>query len=417
MKEDAIKIVIVGHVDHGKSTLIGRLLLDTDSLPKEKMSEIEKISTELGKSTELAYVTDQLKEERERNITIDTTQIFFKTRKRNYVIVDAPGHVEFIKNMMSGASLTNAAVLIVDAHEGVMEQTRRHLYIINLLGIDKIIVVLNKMDLVGYDEKKFEKVKAELERLFETLGIKTSFMLPVSAREGTNISKASPELDWYKGPSLLEALDSLQLNANREVKPLRLPVQDIYEINNEKIIVGRIESGTIKQNQDIVLLPSLKSATVDSIKIFEAHEIKEAKEGESIGVTLKESLLVERGEVIVQKEKLPQLNNRFSGNIFWMSSSPLEINKSFTLRCSTQEITCVAEKIYQRTDTTTFEIIEENSDKLGLNEAGLVQFKTKKPIVVEKFSYIQELGRFVIEDKSNLQGVGIIRGALKSEGS
>ncbi|MCK4821573.1 GTP-binding protein [bacterium] len=245
MEKDILRIVIIGHVDHGKSTLIGRLLLDTNSLPKEKMVEIKKVSRDLGKEAELAFLTDQLKEERERSMTIDTTQIFFRTRKKNYCIIDTPGHVQFLKNMLTGASLAQAAVLIVDVKEGVMEQTRRHSYLIQMLGLDKAIVVFNKMDLINYQGRRFPKIKTELLELLESLNIEPIFLIPISAKEGLNISRKSSKMRWYKGPSLLSALDSLRLNTKTMQRPLRFPIQDIYEINGEKIIVGRVASGIV----------------------------------------------------------------------------------------------------------------------------------------------------------------------------
>jgi sulfate adenylyltransferase large subunit len=407
MEKETVKIVIIGHVDHGKSTLIGRLLLDTNSLPKEKLTEIKKISKELGKETELAYLVDQLKEERERNATIDTTQIFFKTRKRNYVIIDTPGHVEFIKNMITGASLAQIGVLIVDVQEGVMEQTRRHAYIISMLGIDKVIVVFNKMDLVNYERERFNKVRVELLKFLESLKITPFFTVPASAKEGDNICMKSSKMSWYKGPGLLGALNSLKLNIKTTKKPLRFPIQDIYEIEGEKIIVGRIISGIIKQGQKVILLPSFKAARIKIIKVFGKRR-RTAREGENIGLTLSKPVFVERGEVVAQKENPPKATDHFKGNILWMSYEPLQINKTMILRCATQEIECTAERIEKRINSSTLEIIEENAMVLKLNEAGVVIFKTQEPIVVEKFNFIEELGRFIIEREHDLKGIGIV---------
>jgi len=407
VKKDTLKIVIVGHVDHGKSTLIGRLLYDTNSLPREKIAEIKKISKELGKDTELAYLTDQLREERERNVTIDTTQIFFKTRKRDYVIIDAPGHVEFLKNMISGASLAEAAVLIIDAKEGVMEQTRRHSYIISMLGIDKVILVVNKMDLIDYKEERFDEVSSELLKFLEDVEVKPSFVIPVSAREGANISTKSRKMRWYRGPTFLDALDSFRLTKRGAGEDLRFPIQDIYEVDADRIIVGRVASGKIEQGQKVVLLPSARDATIKAIKVFQ-EERTTASKGESIGLTLEEPLPVNRGEVVVQKENPPAPVNQFKGNVFWMSPEPLQVNRRIILRCATQEVGCVAEKIEKRIDSSTLELIEEDAKGLRLNEAGIVIFRTEKPIVVEKFPFVEELGRFVIEHEYNLQGAGII---------
>jgi len=407
MKKDFLSIVITGHVDHGKSTLIGRLLLETGSLPKEKIEEIKKISRQLGKDTEMAYLTDQLEEERRQNMTIDTTQIFFKSRKRNYVIIDSPGHLELIKNMITGSSLAQAAILIVDTAEGVKEQTRRHAYIISMLGITNVIAVLNKMDLVNYSREKFKAISGEIEKFFKTLDIKPSFIIPISAKEGVNISKNHSRLAWYKGPTFLEALDSLKTPAKAARKFLRFPVQDIYGAGGKKIMVGKILSGTLSKGEEIKLLPSYSEARVSAIEIFGKTPSK-AKAGENIGIVLDKDLAVKRGDVFIDKRNSAGLTGRFKGDIFWMSSAPLEINKPLNLRLATQEVKCVAEKIEERIDSSTFQTIEENAKQVRINESAVVIFKTDRPLVIEKFSEVEELGRFVLERDSNLVGAGII---------
>ncbi|UCC94795.1 MAG: GTP-binding protein [Candidatus Omnitrophota bacterium] len=407
MKKETVKIVIVGHVDHGKSTLIGRLLLDTNSLPKEKITEINKISKELGKDTQLAYLADQLKEEREQNITIDTTQIFFQTRKRHYVIIDAPGHLQFIKNMITGASLAEAAVLIVDAQEGIQEQTRRHAYIIRMLGVDKVIVVFNKMDLVGYQRDKFTTLEAELLEFLGDLEIKPVHTIPISAKEATNVSKKSQKINWHAGPTLIEGLDSLKLSSKIAKESLRFPIQDIYELDGEKIIVGRVASGEIRQGQKVSVLPNLQYTTIRAIKVFEKQKTC-AREGESIGLTLDDPLELKRGNIIVQQKSPPSPIEKFKGNIFWMSKEPLHIHKPILLRCATQEVECIVEQIEKRLNSSTLQILETNAQALRMNEAGIVILKTHQPIVVDKFSSVEELGRFVIERGYNTEGAGVI---------
>jgi sulfate adenylyltransferase large subunit len=410
MKE-TIKIVIVGHVDHGKSTLIGRLLLDTDSLPKDKVEEIKRISKELGKEAELAYLTDQLKEEREQNITIDTTQIFFNTKRKNFVIIDAPGHVEFIKNMMTGAAHAEAAVLIIDTHEGVQEQTRRHAYILHMLGLDRVVAVFNKMDLVEYREDVFERVRDDFVAFAETLGITPVHMIPVSAREGANISKKSSKMHWYKGEHFLKALESMESKAKME-RPLRFPVQDVYGIEGDKLIAGRITSGTIKEGQRVTILPSSTDATVGEIRIFEGTK-HQARGGENIAVTLKEDPSVVRGNVLVDRDEKLRPTDRFRGNIFWIAERPLRLDGTMTLRCSTQEVSCAVERIERRVDTSTLEVIGEDAQELGINESGTLVFKTEQPIIVEDFAFIEELGRFVVEQGHELLGAGIITEILQ----
>lgn len=412
MSKETVKIVIVGHVDHGKSTLLGRLLLDTHSLPKEKLDEIRRISRELGKDTELAYLTDYLKEERENEMTIDTTQIFFQTRKRNYVIIDTPGHLEFIKNMLTGATQAKAAVLLVDVNAGIQEQTRRHAYIIGMLGINNVITVFNKMDLLNYKQERFEAVKTEFLKFMAALRIKPDFIIPASAKEGANISRRTPRMNWYKGPCLLAALDSLRLNAQPAKRPLRFPIQDVYEINGERIIVGKVLSGIIKPGQLVTLFPYFQNTRISAIKVF-GEAVKKACAGENIGLVLDDCSSAKRGEVILQKGDPQKPTDHFKGNIFWMSREPLQIHKTITLRCSTQEVKGIAKTIEKRINTSTLETLEENAAELKINEAGVVVFKTEKPILVEQFFFIEELGRFVIESEYNLNGAGIITEKLR----
>ena len=408
MKEN-LKFVIVGHVDHGKSTLIGRLLFDTNSLPPDKIEEMQKTSKELGRETEFAYLVDHLREEREQSITIDTTQIFFKTDKREYVIIDAPGHVEFVKNMVTGASQAEAAILIVDTAEGVQEQTRRHAYILSLLGISQIIVVLNKIDLVEFSENRFREVKDETQKFLASINLKSDYYIPISALKGNNVVRKSKKLLWYQGPTLLESLNFLKNSPSPEDKPLIFPLQDIYKIGDKRIGVGRIEAGTIKKAEKIKVLPGGQSTTVKSIELFQ-EERDEAFTGESIGITTTEPIFLERGNVICEPDKEPSLTDTFSANLFWMSRKELNKDERIILRCATQEISATVKKIGKRINSSTLEVIEENADKLSNLEVGEVIIQTKKPIAVKKFTDVEELGRFVLMREDNICAGGIITG-------
>ncbi|MCQ9206270.1 MAG: GTP-binding protein [Omnitrophica bacterium] len=406
-KKKPIKIAIIGHVDHGKSTLIGRLLLDTHSLSRDRLAEIKRISKELGKDTELAFLTDQLEEEREKNITIDTTQIFFRTRQRDYVIIDTPGHLEFIKNMITGTSLAEAAILIVDITEGIQEQTRRHAYLASSLGVERLVVVFNKMDLTGYAQDSFIREQNLLSAFLKNMGITAFHIVPVSAKKGDNISRRSPRLGWYKGPTLIESIDRIEADVKNRESVLRFPVQDIYEIEGESVLVGRMLSGTMRAGQEIAILPGVKKTTIKAIRVF-GRLTGRAERGESIGLILDGSMAVKRGDVIAEKEYAGPAKNSFRGNIFWMSEMPLELEKKITLRCATQEIEGVAEKIENRMDSSSLRIIEENARVVRKNEAATVTFRTQGAIVTEKFSFIKELGRFVIERKNCVEGAGVV---------
>ncbi len=405
METGQLKIIIVGHVDHGKSTLIGRLLYDTDSLPVEKKEEIRKTSEVLKKKMEFAFVMDALEEERKGGLTIDTTQIFFHTSKRRYVIIDAPGHKEFLKNMLTGTSQAEAGILVVDVVEGVREQTKRHAYLLSMLGIKQICVLINKMDLVGYSKDKFEEVKRDILEFLSYLRITPSFILPVSALEGENLA-SSKRLSWFKGPTLLEALDNFQ-ELILEEKPLRFPVQDIYNLHGKEIAVGRVESGEIAIKDKVTIFPSLKEATVKEIHKFMVENPQKATYGESIGISLEGGEKLKRGDVLV-KDKSPLLTSRITAHLFWFEEPGGEKGEFFTFRCVTQEIPCVIEKILHKFDPASLERVEENASRINRAEVAQISLSLSSPAVIDSFSEIPELGRFILEKEGTPVAGGII---------
>ena len=386
-----LKFIVVGHIDHGKSTLIGRLLLDTNSLPEDR------------KEKDLAFIVDHLKEERERKITIDTSQTFFKTKKRDYVIIDAPGHQEFIKNMLTGATQAEAGVLILDAKEGVKEQTKRHAYLLSLIGIPEIIVLINKMDLVGYKKEVFEKVKEKIENFLEKIHQKPKFVLPISALEGENIIKPSQKMEWFKGPSLIEALDMLEGKKDLKEGSFVFSVQGIFENK----VLGRVEKGKVVSGKEVFLFPSKKKVKISAIKKYK-EDISEAEAGECIGLEIESEILPQRGEVLVEKEDF-QPKNEFLGNVFLMENLPLEVGEEFLLRVGVQETPAFFEKIEKRIDSSSLALKEENAKRLLPLNVGEVKIKTKKEILIKEFSELPELGRFVIEKKGDIVGAGIIK--------
>ncbi|MFQ5868035.1 MAG: sulfate adenylyltransferase subunit 1 [bacterium] len=402
-----LKFVMVGHVDHGKSTLIGRLLYDTNSLPSDKIEEIKKVSKDLGRETEFAYLLDHLEEERRQGITIDTTQAFFKTRKRQYVIIDAPGHVKFVKNMITGASQAEAGILIIDVKEGVKEQTKRHAYILSSLGLNQVIVVLNKMDLVNFRKESFNNVKKDVEEFFSSISKQPAFCIPICAIKGDNIAKKSEKMNWYQGPTFLESLDTLQNREPLQDKPLIFPMQDVYKINDKRVAVGRIEAGIIRKEQAIRILPGRQSAKVKSIEKY-LKELDEAYAGESIGITIDNCLFLNRGDVICEQQKEPTLTDNFKADIFWMSKKELKKDEKIILQCATQETICKVGTINKRIDSSSLEIIEEQANILKNLEVGEVIIKTKKPIAIKSFNDVQELGRFVLIQDENICAGGII---------
>lgn len=407
MEKSHLKFIIVGHVDHGKSTLIGRLLYDTDSLPADKVEEIRKVSEDLGTETEFAYLLDHLEEERRQNVTIDITQVFLKSAEDEYVIIDAPGHVEFVKNMITGASQAEAAVLIIDAKEGAKEQTHRHAYILSLLGIDQVVVVVNKMDLALYDKEVFERTKRDMEAHLRDIGIKASSYIPISALKGENIVKRSEEMSWYTGPTFLESLKGLRPRESAADKPLLFPIQDVYKIGDKRIIVGRVESGLIKKDETIKILPHNQFAKVSSIEKH-PYQADEAGAGESIGITTKDDVFSDRGDIICGQDMDQFFTDSFRANIFWLSKDDFHINERLIIRCATQETSCRIEKIEKKMNSSTLKIVEEDAGGLKNLEVGEVVIKTKKPIAVKPFKDVEELGRFVLARDENTCAGGII---------
>lgn len=407
MDEQVLKFVIVGHVDHGKSTLIGRLLYDTDSLSCEKMAEITKASKGLGRDTEFAYILDHLEEERQQGITIETTQVFFKTPKREYVIIDAPGHVEFVKNMITGASQAEAAVLIIDVKEGIREQTKRHAYILSLLGISQVIVAINKMDLVDYIQVAFDRVKQEITNFLSSLNISPLLFIPISAMKGENIAQRSKNMPWFKEATLLEALDSLKSKKSAQDKALIFPVQDIYLIKDKRIISGRLEAGAIKKGDTVKILPGGQVTKVASVERF-LQDADSAYAGQSIGITTEDDVFVERGNIICINNQEPLLTDSFSANVFWLSKKSLDINNRLIIRCATQEVSCKIKSIDKRIDSSSLDVIAQNTDKLNNLEVGQVVIDTKKPLAIKSFNDVQELGRFVFVQEEDVCAGGII---------
>ncbi|MHC4060206.1 MAG: sulfate adenylyltransferase subunit 1 [Planctomycetota bacterium] len=404
---DVLSFVIVGHVDHGKSTLIGRLLYDTDSLPPDKIQEMQKVSKGRGRQTEFAYLLDHLEEEREQGITIDTTQVFFKTDKRRYVIIDAPGHVEFVKNMITGASQAEAAVLIIDVAEGVKEQTKRHSYMLSLLGLRQIVVVLNKMDLVDFSQEHFNTVKTDVQEWLKSISIEPLLHIPISAINGDNIAAKSDKMSWYSGPTFLQSLDSLQNAQPPEDKALIFPVQDVYKVDGDRITAGRIEAGMLQTRQLIKVLPSGQKTKVKSIQKFPSS-VGSAAAGESIGIVTEDPLFLNRGDVVCTMDAEPRLTDTFDATIFWMSKKEFQKDRKITVRCATQETAAKVEKIDKRIDSATLDILEQGGNILKNLEVGQVTIRTKNPIVIKSFNDVKELGRFVFVEGDNICAGGII---------
>ncbi|CAI2717232.1 Sulfate adenylyltransferase subunit 1 [Nitrospina watsonii] len=402
-----MKLVIVGHVDHGKSTLVGRLLADTDSLPTGKLDLVKDICDQQGKTFEFAFLLDALEEEQEQGITIDTSQIFFKTEKRWYVIIDAPGHKEFLKNMVTGAANAEAALLLIDAHEGVQEQSRRHGYILRLLGMTQVAVVINKMDLVGYDPEVYFKIKTEYTQFLESIGIEVHEFIPISAKMGENVAKRSEHMPWYTGPTILERLDQFQEKAGSVDNPFRLPIQDVYKFDQRRIIAGRVESGTAKVGDRVIFSPSNKSTVIKSIEAWSADAPATVEAPHSVGITLAEQLFLERGELISLEKDRPVVTTTFDANVFWMGKRHLKKGETYKLKLTTQNVDCEVVEFNKAIDASTLETLPDQ-DFIAKNDVAEVTLRTKRPVAFDLFTDIAETGRFVLVDEYDVCGGGII---------
>jgi bifunctional enzyme CysN/CysC len=406
--KEQMKIVIVGHVDHGKSTLVGRLFHDTDSLPDGKFEQIQALCKKRGMQFEWSFLMDALQAERDQEITIDTSQIWFKTDKRNYVIIDAPGHKEFLKNMISGAAMSDAALLIIDAKEGVKEQSKRHGYLLHLLGIRQITVAVNKMDLVNYSEKEFNKIEKEYRAYLKEIGVEPTDIIPIAARDGDNIATRSAHMDWYKGPVIIEALDRFKRKPELNELPLRLPIQDVYRFDEHKrIFAGRIESGTIRVGDELVFSPSNKTSKVSSIEFWNADkEWSEARAGHCIGITLEEQIFVERGEIASLKKDAPVLTNLFRARIFWLGKEPLEVGKRYTMKINTSEYKVEVREIEQVVSTD--DLSRAKSVVVAKNDVAEVVLRVRGLAALDEFEDNQKMGRFMLMDGYDVAGGGII---------
>lgn len=402
-----MKLVIVGHVDHGKSTLIGRMLHDTDSLPEGKAEAVRAMSERRGMPMEWAFVLDALQAERDQGITIDTTQIWFKTATRPYVIIDAPGHKEFLKNMVSGAASADAAILVVDAKEGVQEQTRRHGYILHLLGLEQVIVAVNKMDLVDHDEARFRAVAHEVHDYLGGMGITPAHILPVSARFGDGLATTSEHMPWFEGPTLVEGLDGLTPKPLPVELPLRFPVQDVYKFDERRILAGRIESGKITVGDTLLFSPSGGRAKVNSIEAWNVDgPILSASAGQSVGITLDDQLFVERGHVASHEADPPVQTNVFRARIFWLGRAPLEVGRRYKMKLATVEHPVEVQAIERVIDVA--DLSERPAERIERNEVGEVILRARAMLSIDPFTDNPRLGRFVLIDGYDMAGGGLV---------
>jgi len=401
-----LSIVIVGHVDHGKSTFIGRFLYDTDNLTSDKMEDIKQTLESGGKKLEFAHVMDQFREEREQNITIDTAQTFFHLNQRHFVFVDAPGHKEYLKNMITGATQAENALLLLDVTEGIREQTDKHVQILKLLGINNLAVLINKMDTISFKKEKFESLESEVKKLLTSRNLSAQCIIPISATLGDNVATPSKETPWYKGKTTKEFLESLEgasVSTNGQTE-VQFPVQAIHEVEGVSYVLGRVEGGTLKKGMTLSIFPLGKKSLVKSIKKYKS-EPHSAAAGESVALLLENQEGITRGMVLSSNPKIPKPVQKFQTQVFWASPAGLNVNDELTVECRTQSVRCRVDRIQEALD-------EAPMDKLEGGGIGVVTFTTKEPLLVQNQGAHHPFSRVVFQQEGEVVGCGIVQTLL-----
>jgi len=402
-----LRIVIVGHVDHGKSTLVGRLLHETGSLPEGKLEMLKAVSARRGMPFEWSFLLDALQTERDQGITIDTTQIRFRTGSRDVVLIDAPGHAEFLRNMITGASQADGAVLIIDALEGVRDQTRRHGYLLHLLGVKQVAVVVNKMDRVDFSAERFSEIRDEITTHLAGLGVSPSAVIPISARDGDGVAERTPRGGWYQGATVVEAIDAMEPARPLEQLALRLPVQAIYKFDDRRIVAGRIESGSLSAGDEIVIMPAGKIARVKSVEGWPMTPAKGAQTaGRSVGITLDGELFLERGDIISHISSSPRDTRRLRARIFWLHDKELTKGAQILARLGTRESRATVVAIEKAVDPGELSSVENTS--IARNHVGEIDISLAQPVAVDPYSDNPRTGRLVIEVNGRIAGGGLV---------
>ncbi|MEB3757422.1 MAG: translation elongation factor EF-1 subunit alpha [Desulfurococcales archaeon] len=419
-----MNLVVIGHVDHGKSTLVGHLLFRLGFVDEKKIKELEEAAKAKGKeSFKFAWLLDKLKEERERGVTIDLTFMKFETRKYYFTIIDAPGHRDFIKNMITGASQADAAIVVVSARKGEFEagmspegQTREHLLLAKTMGIDKVVVAINKMDATDppYSQKRYEQVVSILKKFMKGLGYNVDKIayVPVSAWTGANLIERDPNMPWYNGPTLVEALDQLEPPVKPVDKPLRIPIQNVLQVPGVGVVpVGRVETGVLKVGDKVVFMPIGKTGEVRSIEMHYT-KMEKAEPGDNIGfnvrgITKKD---VKRGDVVGHPDNPPTVAEEFTAQVFviWHPSA-ITVGYTPVIHVHTASVASRIVEIVAKVDPRTGKVLEEHPDFLKQGDAAIVRFKPIKPLVIEKYSDFPPLGRFAMRDMNKTIGIGIVK--------
>ncbi len=418
MSDRDLRLAIVGHVDHGKSTIIGRMLADTKSLPEGKLEFVQENCRRNSKPFEYAFLLDALKDEQSQGITIDSARIFFNTKKRHYIIMDAPGHIEFLKNMVTGASNADAALLVIDAAEGIKENSKRHGYLLSMLGIKQIAVIVNKMDIVEYDEKVFNNIKKEFGLFLKSIDIEPISYIPASGMKGDNIAHKSENMKWYNGHTLLQMLDDFTNPPLPLEKPFRMPVQDVYKFTKDgddrRIIAGRIESGQIKNGDEIMFLPSGKKSKIRNIEYFNGNKNGTDSAGNSTGFTLEEQIYVKRGQMAVRiNEKKSHVSTLLKANVFWLGRENISVGNEYMLKLGTVKVQAIVKEIIKVIDASSLDL--QKKQIVERHDVAELIFELKNEIAFDLISENPQTGRFVIVDNYEISGGGIISDLIEDK--
>lgn len=411
-KREDMHIVIVGHVDHGKSTVIGRLLADNNMLPEGKIEQIKEKCRRNSKPFEYAFLLDALKDEQSQGITIDTARTFFTTEKRNYIILDAPGHVEFLKNMVTGAARAEAALMVVDANEGVMENSKRHGYLLSMLGVKQIAVLINKMDAVGYSKERFDDIKTEYGAFLQSIGITASSFIPVSGMQGDNIvNRGAKNMSWYCGVTVMDQLEAFDSKGDNSKLPLRIPVQGVYKFtgNNDdrRIIAGTVETGVLNVGDEITFYPSGKTTVAKTIEMYNADVQTSAEAGSATGFTMSQQIYAMRGDIAVKSnEPQPKVSNGIIANVFWLGKEPLVKGKSYTVKLGTAKVKARIESVNKVLDASTLNNIQKS--EIARNEVGECSISFERQIAFDIVDENPITSRFVLIDDYEICGGGIV---------
>ena len=410
-----VRVVIVGHVDHGKSTLIGRLLHETDGLAEGKLDALKAVSARRGMPFEWSFLLDALQTERDQGITIDTSQIRLRTAQRDVVLIDAPGHAEFLRNMITGAAQADAALLIVDATEGVRDQTRRHGYLLHLLGVRQVAVAINKMDRVGFDAHRFRDIESEIAAHLAGLGLTPTAIMPISARNGDGVARHTSATAWYQGPTVLEALDAFLPAQRPHDLALRLPVQAIYKFDDRRIVAGRVESGRIQVGDDVLVMPAAKQARIKSIEAWpDARTRRASQSPDNRSASRWTAKFSSSAEMSSPPSASPaEAGKRLRARVFWLHQRPLAVGGQLTARIATAESPAVVTAIEDAIDPGL--LASDGAEVIGQNHVGEIEIELSRPLASDPYTADPTTGRIVLEFEGRIAGGGLVLAVQTAE--